>query len=116
MTPLLSVAGYRVTAAESAEDALKLRDDGIEFDVIISDIEMPGMSGFDLAKDIRSGGKWAEVPIVALSSHATELDFERGRAVGFNDYVAKFDRDALLSTLADTLSYHVEQAEAGQAN
>jgi len=116
LTPLLSVAGYRVTAAESAEDALKLRDDGIEFDVIISDIEMPGMSGFDLAKDIRSGGKWAEVPIVALSSHATELDFERGRAVGFNDYVAKFDRDALLSTLADTLSYHVEQAEAGQAN
>jgi len=112
LTPLLSVAGYQVTAAESAEDALKLREDGEDFDVIISDIEMPGMSGFDLAKDIRSSGKWSDVPIVALSSHATDLDFERGRAVGFNDYVAKFDRDALLSTLAETLSYHVDKAEA----
>jgi len=111
LTPLLSVAGYHVTAAESAEDALALREKGEEFDAIISDIEMPGMSGFDLAKDIRSSGKWAKVPIVALSSHATDLDFERGRAVGFNDYVAKFDRDALLATLADTLSYHVNQAE-----
>ncbi len=111
LTPLLSVAGYHVTAAESAEVALELREKGEEFDAIISDIEMPGMSGFDLAKDIRSSGKWANVPIVALSSHATDLDFERGRAVGFNDYVAKFDRDALLATLADTLSYHVNQAE-----
>jgi len=41
---------------------------------------------------------------VALSSHATERDFERGREVGFTDYVAKFDRDALLQTLAQTLS------------
>jgi two-component system chemotaxis sensor kinase CheA len=42
--------------------------------------------------------------LVALSSHATEKDFERGREVGFTDYVAKFDRDALLQTLAQSLS------------
>ena len=44
--------------------------------------------------------RWARIPMVALSSHATEGDVVRGRQVGFNDYVAKFDRDNLVATLA----------------
>jgi len=104
LTPLLSVAGYDVTSVESADKALQLRDSGTLFDAIISDIEMPGMNGFDFAQAIRSEGGWASVPLFALSSHATDKDFERGRAVGFTDYVAKFDREALLQTLAQTLS------------
>jgi len=104
LTPLLSVAGYDVTSVESADKALTLRDSGTTFDVIISDIEMPGMNGFEFAEAVRQDGPWTGLPMVALSSHATEQDFERGREVGFTDYVAKFDRDALLQTLAQTLS------------
>jgi two-component system chemotaxis sensor kinase CheA len=104
LTPLLSVAGYDVTSVESADKAISLRDAGSTFDVIISDIEMPGMNGFEFAEAVRHDGPWAGLPMVALSSHATESDFERGREVGFTDYVAKFDRDALLQTLAQTLS------------
>jgi two-component system chemotaxis sensor kinase CheA len=104
LTPLLSVAGYDVTSVESPDKALSLRDSGVTFDVIISDIEMPGMNGFEFAEAVRHDGPWAGLPMVALSSHATEQDFERGREVGFTDYVAKFDRDALLQTLAQTLS------------
>ena len=104
LTPLLSVAGYNVTSVESADDALRLREKGKIFDAIISDIEMPGMSGFEFAANVRNDPRWAKIPMVALSSHATEQDFERGRAVGFNDYVAKFDRDALVATLSQTLS------------
>ncbi len=104
LTPLLAVAGYDVTTVESADKALALRDAGSSFDLIISDIEMPGMSGFDFAEAVRGDGRWQDTPLVALSSHATEQDFERGRAVGFNDYVAKFDRDALLQTLQQTLA------------
>ncbi|MBY0430620.1 MAG: chemotaxis protein CheW, partial [Rhodospirillales bacterium] len=104
LQPLLSVAGYDVTCVESADKALALRDQGNRFDIIISDIEMPGMSGFEFAQAVRSEGRWQHVPMVALSSHATDKDFERGRQVGFNDYVAKFDRDALLQTLAQTLA------------
>jgi len=103
LTPLLSVAGYEVTAVESVDRAISLRDSGAMFDCIISDIEMPGMGGFEFAELVRSDGSWAMTPMVALSSHATERDFERGRQVGFTDYVAKFDRDALLHTLAHTL-------------
>jgi two-component system chemotaxis sensor kinase CheA len=104
LTPLLSVAGYEVTSVESADKALLLRDSGSTFDVIISDIEMPGMNGFEFAEAVRHDGPWSTLPLVALSSHASEQDFERGREVGFTDYVAKFDRDALLQTLAQTLS------------
>ncbi len=103
LTPLLAVAGYEVTSVESADKALQLRDSGRSFDLIISDIEMPGMDGFAFAEEVRNEGRWSDVPLVALSSHATEKDFERGRQVGFNDYVAKFDRDSLLQTLAQTL-------------
>ena len=104
LSPLLSVAGFRVTTVDSAQNALEIRDQGGEFDVIISDIEMPGMDGFEFAQEVRKDPRWQKIPMVALSSHATEKDFARGRDVGFNDYVAKFDRDALVNTLADTVA------------
>ena len=104
LTPLLSVAGYEVIAVESPDRALALREQGNEFDLIISDIEMPGMNGFEFAAAVRSDVRWQEIPMVALSSHATDKDFERGRDVGFNDYVAKFDRDSLLQTIAQMLA------------
>ncbi|MBF0269009.1 MAG: chemotaxis protein CheW [Alphaproteobacteria bacterium] len=99
LTPLLSVAGFEVTAVEAVDKALQLREQGYTFDAIISDIEMPGLNGFQFAEAVRGDARWMTVPMIALSSHATEKDFERGRKVGFNDYVAKFDRDALLETL-----------------
>jgi two-component system chemotaxis sensor kinase CheA len=77
---------------------------GDAFDVIVSDIEMPGMSGFEFARAVRANSRWQGTPMVALSSHATPEDFDRGREAGFSDYVAKFDRDTLLQTLGETLS------------
>ena len=106
LTPLLSVAGYDVIAVEGPDRALVLRERGEEFDAIISDIEMPGMDGFEFAAAVRADGRWASTPLIALSSHATERDFERGREVGFNDYVAKFDRESLIATLAQTVAAH----------
>ncbi|MCW5750617.1 MAG: chemotaxis protein CheW [Alphaproteobacteria bacterium] len=104
LAPMLSVAGYEVTTAADARAALRYREDGQAFDVIISDIEMPGMSGFDFARAVREDERWHATPIVALSSHASARDFERGREAGFSDYVPKSDRDALLQTLSATLA------------
>lgn len=103
LTPILSVAGYNVITAENASKALELRSAGMVYDAIVSDIEMPEMNGFEFAEAVRSDTRWQKIPMIALSSHATEQDFERGREVGFDDYCAKFDRDALLQTLAETL-------------
>ncbi len=104
LAPLLSVAGYEVTTVESAAEALELCEAGKAFDVIVSDIEMPGMSGFEFAEAIKNNTRWANVPLVALSSFASPNDLARGREVGFTDYVSKNDRDALLHTLKDTLA------------
>jgi two-component system, chemotaxis family, sensor kinase CheA len=103
LSPLLSVAGWQVTTADSADMALQMRDKGFQFDVIITDIEMPGMDGFEFASDVRADPRWMKTPMVALSGHATESDFQKGREAGFNDYVAKFDREALVESLAQTV-------------
>jgi two-component system chemotaxis sensor kinase CheA len=104
LTPLLSVAGYDVTSVDSADRALHLYDAGENFDIIISDIEMPGMNGFEFAEAVKNSSRWQGVPIVALSSHTSPKDLDRGRQVGFSDYVPKFDRDALLQTISETLN------------
>ena len=110
LTPLLTIAGYEVSAVDSADRALDLHEAGEDFDIIISDIEMPGMNGFEFAAQVRSDSRWRDVPMVALSSHATPEDLDRGREVGFNDYIAKFDRDALLTSLSATLNLQREVA------
>jgi two-component system chemotaxis sensor kinase CheA len=104
LQPLLTVAGYDVVCVDSADAALDLCEAGEDFDVIISDIEMPGMNGFEFARKVTSDSRWAKTPIVALSSFSNPSDLARGREAGFKDYVAKTDRDALLNTLHDTLA------------
>lgn len=104
LKPLLSAAGYDVTMAGSGDEALTILASGSDFDIIVSDIEMPGTNGFDLAKACRSDERWKETPIVALSSHTTAIDLERGRDAGFTDYVSKSDRDGLLSALSQSLT------------
>ncbi|MEZ5669299.1 MAG: chemotaxis protein CheW [Alphaproteobacteria bacterium] len=103
LTPLLSAAGYAVTSVESAKDALTLCEQGRMFDAIISDIEMPEMSGIELAEVIRDSAQWRDTPIIALSSHSNPRDIDRARAAGFSDYVAKTDREGLLQTLSETI-------------
>ena len=104
LQPLLSVAGYDVTCVESGAVALELCEAGEDFDVILSDIEMPGMSGFEFAETVKKDTRWSKVPMVALSAFATPKDLARGREVGFKDYVSKSDRDALVATLHETLA------------
>jgi two-component system chemotaxis sensor kinase CheA len=93
-----------VVAVNDAAAALELQSEGEAFDAIVSDIEMPGMSGLDFVRRLREGGPWAELPVIALSARAAPEDVEAGRRAGFTDYVAKFDRDALLRSVEDCLS------------
>ncbi len=103
LSPLLNAAGYRVTTAADPHDAFQLRDAGAVFDVIVSDIEMPGMDGFDFAEAVKSDATWGNTPIVAMSSRTSHEDIKRGHDVGFSDYVAKTDRDGLIDVLRETL-------------
>ena len=68
IAPLLTSANWQVTTAPDGVEALKLRENGAKFDVIISDIEMPNLDGLALANAIRNDARWSEVPLIAPSS------------------------------------------------
>ena len=109
LSPVLKAAGYNVTAVASAEEALALLRAGRRFNVLVTDIDMPGMDGFALAETIRGEPQFGELPIIALSSFSSPETIERGRQVGFHDYVAKFDRQSLVAALKE------QTAEISQA-
>ena len=107
LTPLLSVAGFEVTAVDGPRAALQISEKGVDFDIIVSDIEMPEINGFEFARMVRRHARWSQTPMIALSAHTAPEDMEKGRESGFNDYVPKFDRDALVRTLNETLMQRV---------
>ena len=101
LSPVLKAAGYEVTAVAGAHEALTLLKNGKRFDVLVTDLDMPGMDGFALAEAVRSEARVADMPIIALSSYSSPESIQRGREVGFHDYVAKFDRQSLVAALKE---------------
>lgn len=101
LAPVLKAAGYRVTVATNAQEGLGVLRAGQKFDVVLTDIEMPDMNGFEFAETIRSDRKLGTTPIIALSSVISPAAIERGRQAGFHDYVAKFDRPGLIAALKE---------------
>jgi two-component system chemotaxis sensor kinase CheA len=101
LAPVLKAAGYAVTAVASAREGLAVLASGQRFDVVITDIEMPGMDGFDLASTLRDDPRTAETPVIGLSSSISSEAVERGKRVGMRDYVAKFDRRGQIAALKD---------------
>jgi two-component system chemotaxis sensor kinase CheA len=112
VSPLLTSANWKVTTAADGVEALKLREHGHRFDVIISDIEMPNMDGLTLASAIRSDERWSQVPLIALSSHAGESDIHAGRNAGFDEYLAKSDQTHLPENLARAIRAAKARGEA----
>jgi len=101
LAPLIKAAGYRVVAAASAADALAALKSDARFDLIVTDIEMPDMDGFALAEAVRAMPAAAAVPIIALATMVSAETVERGRAAGFHDFVAKFDRAGLVAAIKE---------------
>ncbi len=101
LAPVLKAAGYRVRVAPNAQEGLTALRSGQVFDVVLTDIEMPDMNGFEFAEVIRADQHLSTMPIIALSSMVSPAAIERGRQAGFHDYVAKFDRPGLIAALKE---------------
>ncbi len=99
IAPVLRGAGYKVSTASDGRDALTYLERGDRYDIIISDIDMPAVDGFALAREIRANPAWSDVPLLALTGRSTPADRERARACGFDEFLVKFDREAVLSAL-----------------
>ena len=109
LAPVLKAAGYKVRVAVNAQEGLAALRSNQTFDVVLTDIEMPDMNGFEFAETIRADHNLSTMPIIALSSLVSPAAIERGRQAGFHDYVAKFDRPGLIAALKE------QTAETSQA-
>jgi len=101
LAPLIKAAGYKVVAVASAAEALAAIKSGVQVDIVVTDIEMPDMDGFELAAELRENPGTAALPIIALSAMVSAEAIERGRSIGFHDFVAKFDRTGLIAALKE---------------
>ena len=102
LTPVLKAAGYGVTVAASADEALAALKGNPGIDLVVSDLDMPGRSGFDLVAAMRgAGGRLAEMPVIALTGTVGADAIEQARRLAISDLVAKFDRSGLLAALSE---------------
>jgi len=97
---ILESAGYDVKVAVDGEDALALLKRE-EFDILVSDVDMPRMNGFDLTAKVRSDKKLSELPVILVTGLESAEDKRRGIDVGANAYIVKssFDQTSLLDTI-----------------
>ena len=102
LTPVLKAAGYGVTTAASADEALAALKGNPGIDLVVSDLDMPGRSGFDLVAAMRgAGGRLAEMPVIALTGTVGAEAIDQARRLAISDLVAKFDRSGLLAALSE---------------
>jgi two-component system chemotaxis sensor kinase CheA len=97
---ILESAGYNVKIAVDGLEAFTLLRAG-NFDLLVSDVEMPRLNGFDLTARIRADKKLAELPVVLVTALETREDRERGIDAGANAYLVKssFDQSNLLEAV-----------------
>lgn len=97
---ILETAGYQViTAVDGLDGFNKLRSHAV--DAVVSDVQMPNLDGFGLTAKIRQYQEYSELPIILVTSLASDEDKRRGAEAGANAYIIKgsFNQEALLSTL-----------------
>jgi two-component system, chemotaxis family, sensor kinase CheA len=97
---ILAAAGYQVTAAVDGLDGFNQLQAG-SFDAIVSDVEMPNMTGLEMTKNIREIAAYQDLPIVLVTTLAKEEHRQRGLQAGASAYLTKgdFDQSLLLNTL-----------------
>jgi two-component system chemotaxis sensor kinase CheA len=101
---ILEAAGYEVTIAVDGDNAWQLLQER-GTDLIVSDVEMPCMDGFELTAAVRGSPRFRDVPVVLVTGRESDADKARGMQVGANAYLVKsaFDQTTLLDTIAQLL-------------
>lgn len=96
----LTEMGVEVTLAKNGQEGIDYLKDGHSVDLVITDIEMPVMDGWQMAKEIRASNRpFSQVPIVAVSTKASDKDKARGIECGFSHHLEKLNKDEVLQVV-----------------
>ena len=100
MKDILESAGYKVKTAIDGVEALTLLKSG-KFDLVVSDVEMPRMDGFELTAKIREDDDLREIPVILVTALESPQDRQKGMDAGANAYIIKssFDQGNLIETI-----------------
>lgn len=103
LTKILSSVGYRVLEATNGQQALQVLESNA-VDVIVCDVMMPKMDGYELQQSLRSSDKLCHIPFVFLSALGDSIEVIKGKECGADDYLTKpFDAQALLAIIRGKL-------------
>ncbi|MCW7752419.1 chemotaxis protein CheW [Desulfobotulus sp. H1] len=108
VTSFLKEDGYDVIVAEDGVEAFHLLEKHMdEVTLVLTDLEMPNMDGFELTRKIKGDVRFSHLTVIALTSLAGEGDILKGQAVGIDDYQIKLDREKLLISIRDCMASSV---------
>jgi CheY-like chemotaxis protein len=107
ITKILKRMGYSVDTAENGAEALKIVETK-KFDLILMDMQMPVMDGYEATRRIKADERYSGVPIVALTAHAMKGDEQKAKEAGCNGYLTKpINKEALFKEIA----YHLKSRQ-----
>jgi DNA-binding response OmpR family regulator len=103
MQMTLELAGYRVCTAGTGIEALTVLQAQL-IDLILTDVEMPQLDGYQLCRRVRADGRWSAIPLLFLSAYGDEEDMRYAKALGADDYLLKpIEPEDLLAAVHDCL-------------
>jgi len=93
-------AGFKVLEGEDGKIAWSvLEEHGDEITMVVTDIEMPNMNGFELTEKIKNDKRFSHLPVIALTTLAADEDIARGKSVGVDEYHIKLDKERLMESV-----------------
>lgn len=102
ISKLIQDEGFDVVEAMDGKQAWdKLNEMKNEIVLIVTDLEMPVMDGFELTKKVKASSEFGQLPVIALTSLAEESQVEKGKKAGIDDYQIKLDKVKLLKSIKD---------------
>ena len=97
--------GFKVIEAEDGRIAWELlKERGDEIDLVVTDLEMPNMDGFELTRKIKADPQYGHLSVIALTSLASDAHIEKGKIAGIDEYEIKLDREKLMKLIRQYLN------------
>ncbi len=101
LVPVLKASGYRVQTASTAQEAVRLLSNGLQVDIIVTDLELSGHSGFALVASLRADPHHSSTPVIGLTVKPDLQQIALAKKLKISEIVSKIDRRGLLSALAE---------------